>query len=133
MDRQLASTADARRFLEERLTALRAKLEQSERDVVSYASKNGIITLETVHDAQGKTEAPRTIVASDLEALNNALNAATADRIAAASRANAALAVGLGLREAAASLESSSSSAAAQRPKLSEAARELAQVLASSS
>ena len=38
MDRRFASTADARKFLEGRLADLRARLEQSERDVVNYAS-----------------------------------------------------------------------------------------------
>jgi succinoglycan biosynthesis transport protein ExoP len=87
MDRQLASTADARAFLEGRLQALRGKLEQSERDVVNYATRNNIVTLDTVRDNEGKTQIQRTMVASDLEALNSALNAATAERITAESRA----------------------------------------------
>ena len=90
MDRQLASTADARRFLEGRLAVLRVKLEQSERDVVGYASRNDIVTLDTVRDSEGKTQAQRTMVASDLEALNTALIAAKAERISAESRANSA-------------------------------------------
>lgn len=87
IDRQLASTADARRFLEERLATLRARLEQSERETVTYASDRGIVTLGTTRDAAGRTMEPRTLVASDLEALNSALATARADRIAAESRA----------------------------------------------
>ncbi|KQX19530.1 MULTISPECIES: GumC family protein [unclassified Sphingomonas] len=89
MDRQLASTADARSFLEERLANLRARMEQSERDVVSYASRNDIVTLDTSRGSDGKTQVQRTMVASDLEALNAALNMARADRIAAESRLSA--------------------------------------------
>jgi succinoglycan biosynthesis transport protein ExoP len=75
MDRQLASTADARRFLEERLSNLKVRLEQSERDAVVFASKNDLVSLETTQDAQGKTQTQRTMAASDLQALNAALNA----------------------------------------------------------
>jgi polysaccharide biosynthesis transport protein len=45
MDRRFASTSDARRFLEARLADLRARLEQSERELVNYASQKGIISL----------------------------------------------------------------------------------------
>lgn len=87
MDRQFASTADARRFLEERLATLRAKLEQSEREVVTYATERNIVTLGTTRDASGRTQDPQTLVASDLGALNTALITARTERIAAESRA----------------------------------------------
>ncbi|OCC23016.1 protein tyrosine kinase [Croceicoccus estronivorus] len=86
MDRQFASSADARRFLDERLTDLRTRLEQSERDAVTYASSRDIVTLGTSRDASGRTMDPRTLVASDLEALNAALVEARTERIAAESR-----------------------------------------------
>jgi capsular exopolysaccharide synthesis family protein len=86
MDRQFASTADARKFLEERLTALRTKLEQSERAVVNYASNKGIITLEETREANGMTRPSRTLVGADLSDLNTQLNNAVATRIAAQSR-----------------------------------------------
>jgi succinoglycan biosynthesis transport protein ExoP len=89
MDRGFASTADARRFLEQRLAVLRQKLEQSERDAVQYASNSGIVTLDSVRDADGKTTTQRTLASSDLEALNQALIAARAERIGAQSRAGA--------------------------------------------
>jgi capsular exopolysaccharide synthesis family protein len=85
MDREFASTADARRFLEERLGALRGKLEQSERAVVNYASQNGIITLES-RDGNGNSGSSRTLVGADLNDLNSQLNLAVAARIAAQSR-----------------------------------------------
>lgn len=86
MDRQFASTADARRFLEDRLEQLRQKLEESERQVVTYASNRDIVSLETARDADGKTSSQRTLAQVDLEALNAALAQARADRIMAESR-----------------------------------------------
>jgi polysaccharide biosynthesis transport protein len=87
MDRRFSSTSDARNFLEERLADLRARLETSERELVTYASKKGIISLGRSTGVDGKTQSERTLVASNLEALNKALADATADRIAAESRA----------------------------------------------
>ena len=87
MDRRFSSTADARKFLEGRLADLRSRLETSERDLVSYAEAKGIVALGKRKSADGRTEVERTLVSNDLEALNNVLAQATADRIAAASRA----------------------------------------------
>jgi polysaccharide biosynthesis transport protein len=87
MDRRFASTADARKFLEARLADLRTRVETSEREVVNYASQKGIVALGTTKSADGKTEVERTLVSSDLEALNAALAQATANRISAESRA----------------------------------------------
>jgi polysaccharide biosynthesis transport protein len=86
MGRKYESTADARKFLESRLADLRARLETSERDVVAYASQNDIVALGKSKSSDGKTEIERTLVSSDLEALNEALTKATADRMAAESR-----------------------------------------------
>ncbi|WP_409646446.1 GumC family protein [Sphingorhabdus sp.] len=87
MDRRFASTADARKFLEGRLADLRARLEQSQRDLVNYASSKGIVSLARTVGPDGKTQIERTLAATDLEALNNELAEATADRIAAESKA----------------------------------------------
>ena len=87
MDRQFASSADARRFLEQRLDQLRQKLEESEREAVSYASSRDIITLDSSRDAEGRTMTQRTLASADLEALNAALAQAKAERVAAESRA----------------------------------------------
>ena len=94
MDRRFASTADARQFLEGRLTDLRARLEKSERDLVNYASRKGIVSLSRAIGVDGKTQSERTLVAADLEALNAALAQATADRISAESKARMAGASG---------------------------------------
>ncbi|MFM2410790.1 MAG: hypothetical protein RL481_1618, partial [Pseudomonadota bacterium] len=87
MDRRFASTADARTFLEGRLEDLRVRRETSERDLVNYAEQKGIVALGKSKSVDGRTEVERTLVSSDLEALNSALAQATADRIAAESRA----------------------------------------------
>ncbi|WP_164549694.1 GumC family protein [Altericroceibacterium xinjiangense] len=86
--RQFASTADAREILEQRLAVLRDRLEQSERRVVNYATNQGIVTLDQARDETGRSMIGRTLVATDLEALNEALNGATAARIAAQARTN---------------------------------------------
>lgn len=86
MDRQFASTADARKFLEQRLAALRLKLEESERSAVVYATGRDIVTLDSTRDDNGRTNSQRTLAAVDLEALNKSLLDARADRIAAESR-----------------------------------------------
>jgi capsular exopolysaccharide synthesis family protein len=87
MDRQFSSNADARRFLEQRLSELRAKLETSEREMVTYASERGIVELSTTRDADGKTQTQQTLASADLEGVNAALIVARTDRIAAQSKA----------------------------------------------
>lgn len=86
MDREFASTAEARRFLEERLGTLRTRLEQSERDAVNYAADRGIVTLGQTRDAEGRTQGSSTLVESNVDMLNNALNDAIAKRVEAQSR-----------------------------------------------
>ncbi len=88
LDRQLSSTVDARKFLEERLSVLRTRLEESERSAVAYASRNGIVSLGDSKDADGKVISSRTLVASRLENLAGALNEATAARILASAKAS---------------------------------------------
>ena len=88
-DRRFSSTADARRFLEGRLAELGQRLEASERAVVQYSAQKHIVTLGRVVGPDGRTEADRTLVSSDLQAINAALAQATADRIAAESRLRA--------------------------------------------
>lgn len=86
--RRFASTADARRFLEQRLANLRERLEQSERDLVNYAGVNKIVLLASEETSDGKTRTVKTLATSNVEAINLELARATADRIAAESRAS---------------------------------------------
>ena len=88
VDRKLASTADARSMLEDRLGTLRVKLEESENRLIAYGNSHNIIVLSASRGADGKTTEARSLVSSNLEAMNTALMQARADRIAAASRAH---------------------------------------------
>lgn len=84
--RRYEATSYARAFLEERLNQLRARLEDSERALVTYAERQQIINLPRgAPNAEGRV-AESSIITEDLIALNQALAEATADRIAAASR-----------------------------------------------
>ena len=121
MDRQFNSTADARSFLEERIAALRQKVEDSERAAVLYASQSGIVNFDKTIGIDGKTISNRTLASVALEQLAVALNQATADRIAAQSRLNRS---GGGTTEAVtsptlSSLRQQRAAAAAQLAKLS--------------
>lgn len=84
--RRYDSTADARAFLTNRLAELRARLEQSERELVRYAAEKDILPIETTVDAEGRTTGMRTQAASNLQALSEALAKASVDRIEAESR-----------------------------------------------
>lgn len=120
IDRQFASTAEARQILEQRIAVLRARLEQSERQVVTYATSQGIVTLDQVRDETGRSLVGRTLTASDLEALNTALNRATEARILAESRtgSNANLATELSTNQALALLRQQRSEAAGDYARL---------------
>ncbi len=87
LDRRFNSTADARKFLEEQLAELRQRLEDSERNLSSYADNKEIITLASEQTADGKTVSRKTLASANLEALNSELAKATADRILAESEA----------------------------------------------
>lgn len=85
-DRRFASTSDAREFLEQRLGELAQRLEESERRAVNFADAKDIVPLGNSVTPDGRTMIDRTLVSTDLEALNEALATATAERIAAQSR-----------------------------------------------
>jgi capsular exopolysaccharide synthesis family protein len=78
--RRYQATSYARSFLETRLAQLKAKLEESERNLVGYASSQRIINLPSETDASGR-RSERSIDADDLIALNAALSQAIADRV----------------------------------------------------
>lgn len=88
LERRFEATSYARRFLEQRLAQLRGRLEASERALVGYAAREGIVNVPgaTIGDGQGAQPGERSIVADDLTAINRELAAATADRITAQSR-----------------------------------------------
>jgi len=91
--RRFDASAYARKFLEDRLAQVRARLEESERALVSYASKERIINLDAP-GGSGSDEASATpgqsLVASDLTALNAALTTAKTERAMTEARFNQA-------------------------------------------
>jgi succinoglycan biosynthesis transport protein ExoP len=94
MDRRFASTSDARVYLETRLQGLRERLEQSERDLVNYAARQGIVRLSETQSNEGRTKTTQTLASSNLEQLNRVLVQATAERTEAESQLRAARAPG---------------------------------------
>lgn len=87
LERRYDATSYARNFLENRLDQLRQRLEDSERALVTYASRERIIDLPSGTQENGRMGA-RSIVADDLASLNAELARATADRVQAAARFN---------------------------------------------
>ena len=83
LDRRFESSAYAREFLEDRIAQTKARLEDTERQLVAYASAQQIINLTEGVEEGG---APRTLVGTNLSALNTALAQATAARVAAEER-----------------------------------------------
>lgn len=83
LDRRFESSAYAREFLEDRIAQTKARLEDTERQLVAYASAQEIINLSE-GDEEGS--APRTLVGTNLSELNGALAQATAARVAAEAR-----------------------------------------------
>jgi capsular exopolysaccharide synthesis family protein len=85
IDRRYNSTADARAFLEQRLAELRRRVEDSERQAVTFAERNNIVAIDQSPSRAGGGS--RTLAAANLEGLSDALVKATAERIEAGSRA----------------------------------------------
>ncbi len=89
LERRYETTSYARKFLETRLAQLRQRIDESERQLVNYASKEGIVTVPTT-DTSGQvtssTGAERPLLSEDLATLNRELTKATADRVLAESR-----------------------------------------------
>lgn len=71
LDRRFEATAYARKFLEERLQQLKAKLEDSEKQLAKYAQDQGIIKLDDNKD----------LTASDLQSINEKLGEVRAERV----------------------------------------------------
>lgn len=85
MENRYAANNDARAFLQNKLASVKASLEKSERDVVNYAQRAGILQLGGGGGATtGANET--SLDANSLVQLNAALSAARGDRIAAEQR-----------------------------------------------
>ena len=87
LERRYDATSYARDFLESRLGQLRERLEESERKLVDYASREKIVDIPSTPTGSGSTAATsRSITAENLAMLNVQLTDAKADRIKAEAR-----------------------------------------------
>lgn len=85
LERKVQATSYGRNLLERQLSLQKARLDESQRQLVGYASQQQIINLPS-QSGDGRTTSERSIVVDDLAALNGALAQATADRIQAEAR-----------------------------------------------
>lgn len=86
LERKVQATSYGRNVLQRQLAELKERLDQSQRQLVGYASAQRIINLPAQSSGDGRITSERSIVADDLAALNGALSQATADRIQAEAR-----------------------------------------------
>lgn len=86
LERKVQATSYGRDLLQRQLALQKEKLDESQRQLVGYASAQQIITLPAQAASDGKMSSERSIVADDLAALNSSLAQATADRIQAEAR-----------------------------------------------
>lgn len=86
LERKVQATSYGRDALQKQLTEYKERLDESQRQLVAYASNQEIINLPSQSGGDGTTTQERSIVVDNLAALNAALNEATADRIAAEAR-----------------------------------------------
>lgn len=85
LDRRFGSASFARDFLERRLEQVRQRLEGAERQLVAYATQQGIVSINTgTGDENGRNE--MSLTGNTLALLNSQLAQASADRILAQSR-----------------------------------------------
>jgi polysaccharide biosynthesis transport protein len=83
LDRRFEASSYARKFLEDRIAQIKAKLEDAERQLVAYAAAQKLITvMETDHDSVEAT-ASSSLTGANLVEMNNALAKAREQRIMA--------------------------------------------------
>lgn len=90
LERKIQATSYGRDLLERQLVLQKNKLDESQRQLVAYATQQGIINLPAQGaSTTGPATSERSIVADDLAALNTALAQATMERIQAEARVSA--------------------------------------------
>lgn len=89
LERKVQATAYGRDLLERELAQTKDRLDEAQRQLVTYATDQRLINLPAQGTAEGGS-AERSIIADDLTALNASLAQATADRIAIEARYNQA-------------------------------------------
>jgi len=90
LERKVQATSYGRNLLRRQLALQKEQLDNSQRQLVTYASQQQIINLPAQAAGDGKTTSERSIVADDLAAFNAALSQATADRVQVEARYNQA-------------------------------------------
>ncbi len=85
LERKVQATSYGRNLLQRELGQTKERLDESQRQLVTYAEQQRIINLPA-QGANGTQTAERSIVADELASLNTALSQATADRIEAEAR-----------------------------------------------
>ncbi|HYG25858.1 MAG TPA: polysaccharide biosynthesis tyrosine autokinase [Caulobacteraceae bacterium] len=86
LDRRFGASAYARKFLEERLAQVKARLEQSERELVAYAAQQNLVSVGSGESDTSGGAAAQSLTAADLASMNSALSAAKGERIRAEQR-----------------------------------------------
>jgi capsular exopolysaccharide synthesis family protein len=86
LERKIQATSYGRNLLQRQLAEMKQKLDESQRQLVAYASAQQIINLPSQSGGAGTATAERSLVVDDLASLNAALSRATTDRIQAESR-----------------------------------------------
>lgn len=86
LERKVQSTSYGREQLQRQLAEYKQRLDESQRQLVAYASNQAIINLPGQSGSGSTSTQERSIIADNLASLNSALNDATADRISAESR-----------------------------------------------
>jgi len=94
LQRRYEASAFARKFLERQIGKTRTDLERSERSLVAYAQKQGIINTAVGSDGKPASGDSGSLQGESLIALNKALADATARRVAAEGAYRGALATG---------------------------------------
>ncbi|MFD1789245.1 GumC family protein [Sphingomonas floccifaciens] len=87
LERKIQATSYGRNLLQRQLALQKERLDDSQRQLVAYASAQQIINLPAQGGGSGGPTVERSIVADDLAALNASLAQATAERIQAEARA----------------------------------------------
>ncbi|PNA99260.1 exopolysaccharide biosynthesis protein, partial [Pseudomonas sp. FW306-2-11BA] len=81
LERKVQATSYGRNLLQGQLAEYKQRLDESQRQLVAYASAQQIINLPVQGGSgDGKSTSERSIVADDLATLNTALSQATVDR-----------------------------------------------------
>ena len=94
LQRRYEASAYARKFLERQIAKTRSDLERSERELVAYAQKQGIINTAIGPDGKAANTDAGSLQGESLVALNKALAEATARRVSAEGAYRGALATG---------------------------------------